>query len=51
MSNFEVTAENMENRFLSNPEEVSLLVGLKINTDNLIEKTHDEINRVRLISF
>ena len=49
MSNFEETIDDIENRFLAKPEEVSFLVGLIIDADNLIEHTHDEINRGRLV--
>ena len=41
MSNFEDTIDEIETRFLSNPEEVSLIVGLRIEVENLIEKTLD----------
>ena len=51
MSNFEVTIDDIENRFLANPEEVSLLVRLTIEADNLIEKTLDEINRGILVAL
>ena len=51
MSNFEETIGVIENRFLADPEEVSLLVGLTIEVDNLIKKTIDEINRGRLASL
>ena len=51
MSNFEETINAIENRFLSDPEEVSLLVGLTIEMDNLIEQTIDDINRGRLVAL
>ena len=51
MSNFEDTTDDIENWFLANPEDVSLLMGLTIDLDNLIEQTHDEINRGRLITL
>ena len=50
MSNFEDTIDDIENWFLANPEGVSLLLGLVTEVDNLIEHTHDEINRGRLVS-
>ena len=50
MSNFEDTIDDIENWFLSNPEKVSLVVGLIIEMRHLIEKT-DEINRRRLIDL
>ena len=51
MSNFEDTTDDIEDNFLANLEEVSLLVGLEIETGNLIEENHYEINRRRLISL
>ena len=38
MSNFEETLDDVENRFLANPEDASLLVDTLIELDNLIEK-------------
>ena len=48
MSNFEDTIEDIENRFLANP---SLLAGIIIGLENLIEQTYDEINRGRSIAL
>ena len=50
MLNFEDTTDDVENRFLANPEDLSFLLGLKIKLHNFIEQTHDEINRGRLIA-
>ena len=51
MSNFEDTIDDIENRFLTNSEEVSLLAGVIIEIDSLIEQTIDEINCRRLVSL
>ena len=48
MSNFEETTDDVENRFLTNPENSSLLVGITIELDRLIENANDVINRGRL---
>ena len=45
MFNFQETLDDIENRFLTNPEDMSLLVGMLIELDNFIENTNDEINR------
>ena len=50
MSNFEETIDDIKNSFLADPKEVSLIVGLTIETDNLIEQPIDEINRRRLVA-
>ena len=51
MSYFEDTIDGIENWFIANPEEVSLLVGLVIEAENLIEKTLNEINRGMLVAL
>ena len=51
MSNFEDTTEDIENRCLAKPEDVSLLVVIIMDSGNLSEQTHDAINRGRLNSF
>ena len=51
MSYFEENFEDIENRFLTNHEQVSLLAGLTIEADNLIEQTIDETNRGRLVAL
>ena len=51
MSNFEDTTEDTKNQFLANPENQLLLVGTMTKLDNLIEKTHDEINSGTLIAL
>ena len=38
MSNFEETTEDVENSFLTNPEDVSFLVGTMIELGNLTKK-------------
>ena len=48
---FEDTIDNIDNWFLPNPEDISLLVALIIETDNIIEKARDEIKRGRLIAL
>ena len=48
---FEDTIEDIENRFLANPEDVSFLVGIIIELYNLIENTIDVTNRRRLNSL
>ena len=44
MSNFTETLDDVENFFLANPEDGSLIAGTLIELDNLIESTNDEIN-------
>ena len=44
MSRFEETIDDIQNRFLANPEEVSLLTALGIEAGNLIKQNIDEIN-------
>ena len=44
MSNFFYALEEIENRFLSNSRNISMLVGALIELDNLIENAADEIN-------
>ena len=48
MHNFEDTIDDIENRFLVKPKDFSLLAGMIIELDNLIEQTHDVINHGRL---
>ena len=48
MSNFEETLDDIENRFITNPEDASLLAGTIIELGNLIENDNDTINRGRL---
>ena len=48
MSNFEEASDYIKNRFLVNPEDSLLLVGIIIELDKLIENTNDAINRGRL---
>ena len=45
MCNFEETLDDVENRFLANPEDLFLLVGILKELENLIEDTNDELNR------
>ena len=49
MSNFVDTLEEIDNSFLSNLCNVSMLVDMKIELDNLIKNTTNEIN-IGLIS-
>ena len=51
MPNFEDTTDDVENRFLANPKDVLLLVVMIIELENLIEQTHDVINREILNSL
>ena len=51
MSNFEETIDDIKNRFLANPEEVSFLEGLTTEADNSIEETIDEINLGRSLAL
>ena len=51
MSDFEDTIDDVENRFLANPEDLSLASGIIIELDNLIEQVHDEINHRRSIAL
>ena len=50
MSNFEETIDGIENRFLADPEEVSLLTGLTAEACNFIQNI-DEIDRGRLVAL
>ena len=45
MPNLENTIYDIDDWFLANPKEVSLIAGLTIELENLIEQTLDEINR------
>ena len=45
ISNVVETLDKIENRFLSNPHNVSLLVDTLTELYNLIENTNDDINR------
>ena len=51
MSSFKDTIDDIENRFLANPEEVPLIVGLIIEVENIIDQTLDEINRGTLVAL
>ena len=44
MSNFVEILNEIDNRFLANPCDVSLLAGMLIELDNLIENINDKIN-------
>ena len=44
MSNFEETIDDIEKRFLANPENVSFLVGVTIELGILIENTNNVID-------
>ena len=43
MSNFQKTLDDVKNVFLTNPEDLTLLVGVLTELDNLIENTNDEL--------
>ena len=45
MSNYQKTLDDSRNHFLANLEDVSLIVGMPIESENLIENTNDELNR------
>ena len=45
MSHAQETLDDVKNRFLARPEDVSFLVGILTELDNLIENTNTELNR------
>ena len=42
MYNFEEASHDIDNCFLANPEDMSLIVGMLIELEKLIENTNDE---------
>ena len=50
MPNLENTIYDIDDWFLANPKEVSLLAGLIIEIYNLIDQSLDEINRRTLVA-
>ena len=43
MSNFEETTEDVDNSCLATTEDVSFLVGMRIELENLIENTNNAV--------